>query len=170
MESIFLKLEEDLTPTRPRLNLIGVSGNNTKITAFTTRDQRDGTITTINSVDTTTDTTNYKRFDYVPQVLVYEGNSSRLEDWHDTPQEIYDNTTTKYNCWQCTRNIAAGVYEWSDPIIYMPYVEDGTDGKDGAYEESVYLTEGTGTAQRSAKWAYDKATSSFKAATNGVFN
>ena len=52
----------------------------------------------------------------------------------------------------------------------MPYVEDGTDGKDGAYEESVYLTEGIGTAQRSAKWAYDKATSSFKAATNGVFN
>lgn len=170
MESIFLKLEEDLTPTRPRLNLIGVSGNNTKITAFTTRDQRDGTITTINSVDTTTDTTNYKRFDYVPQVLVYEGNSSRLEDWHDTPQEIYDNTTTKYNCWQCTRNIAAGVYEWSDPIIYMPYVEDGTDGKDGAYEESVYLTENIGSAQRSAKWAYDKTTSSFKTATNGIFD
>ena len=80
MESIFLKLEEDLTPTRPRLNLIGVSGNNTKITGFTTRNQADGTITEISSVDTTTDTTNYKRFDYVPQVLVYEGGSSRTEE------------------------------------------------------------------------------------------
>lgn len=136
-EQIFLKLEENLTPVHPAYNLNGVTGNRTKISGFTTH--QNGSEVTINSVNETTDKANYKRFDYVPIVKVYTDNTlTRTETWVDTPEEIHDNTTTKYNCWQCTRNIGAGVYEWSNPIIYIPYVEDGTDGKDGMFEESVY--------------------------------
>jgi hypothetical protein len=72
-EQIFLKLEEDLTPVRPRYNLVGVTGNNNKISGFTTHSN--GVEVQVGSVDTATDQTNYKRFDYVPIVQVYSNGS-----------------------------------------------------------------------------------------------
>jgi len=127
---------------RPTKTLLSGSlgSNATRITGFRTHNSN-GELYSISSRSEV----DYEKFDYLPVVESHvSGEQTNTQTWEDKPQDVYDNTTTKYTCWQSTRNIKLGVVEWSEPIIYIPYVEDGengingTDGVDGMYEESVY--------------------------------
>lgn len=139
MEQIFIKMPEGETPVRPTKALIPTTQNpltnSTRITGFKTLQA--GTWSTSGNAVTEA---NYMKPDYLPVVMVYTNGVSSTQEWFDTPQEIYDNSNIKYDCWQCTRNKNTDpTLQWSAPTRYYKHVENGTDGKDGKFEESVYI-------------------------------